>query len=232
MTAMFVDVCRMRRMNAANVRRLVDVADVQALAELQREGHGILCASGHLGIWELCGHITSLCGLPSICVSRPHDNAAIDDVLRRLRTCGGQGIVSKWGVLWSLRKALARGDIVGIAADENDAQRGVYVPFLGTLAATNTTPAFLAGRTGAPIAVVSCHRVARGRYKFHVWDVIRVAKGRTSDGDIEAITARISAALSRAILAYPEQWLWGSRRFASRPPGEVPGPDGLPPRAA
>ena len=38
--------------------------------------------------------------------------------------------------------------------------------------------------------------------------------------------------LSRAILAYPEQWFWGSRRFLTRPPGEAPGPDGLPPRAS
>ena len=46
-----------------------------------------------------------------------------------------------------------------------------------------------------------------------------------------AITTRINRALGRGIAEAPEQWFWQSRRFRHRPPGEVPGPDGLPPLA-
>lgn len=232
LTAVFVDVCRMRRIHAGNIHTVVDTSEVEQLAARQAEGRGVICASGHMGIWELAGHVTSLCGLPTTSVARPQKNPAIEAVLHRHRTRGGQKIVAKWGVLWSLRKALSRGEIIGIAADENDENYGVFVPFLGTLAATNTTPAFLAGRTGAPIVVATCQRVGRGRFAFRVWDSFSVPKGATSDRDVEGITARISAALSRAIHEYPEQWLWGSRRFRSRPDGEQPGADGLPPPAA
>ncbi len=48
----------------------------------------------------------------------------------------------------------------------------------------------------------------------------------------KTLSIAINEALSSAILSRPEQWLWGSRRFFTRPPGEVPGPDGLPPPAA
>ena len=84
--------------------------------------------------------------------------------------------------------------------------------------------------TGAPIAVASVHRVRRGRWRCHLWSVIRPEPGVSGEEHEREVTTAVNAALSRAILAYPEQWLWGSRRFVTPPPGERPGPDGLPPR--
>lgn len=237
MTYAFVDFCRMPRITAANLHAHVDTKEVETLRALHAEGRGVICASGHIGIWELGGHVTALSGLPTVAVSRPAKNPALAAGLAKMRTAGGQRLLTKWGVLFPLHKALSRGEMIGIAADENAATQSTFAPFLGTLAATSTTPALLARRAGAPIAVVTCNRVGRGRYRLHVWDVIRVPKSRGSDpapagpADDE-IAHRLNAALSRAIAAYPEQWLWGSRRFATRPDGEAAGPDGLPPAHA
>ena len=233
MTHSFVDFCRMPRMRRESLERTVDLRDLDQLRALQAEGRGVICASGHLGIWELCGHVTALAGLPTVSVSRPSRNPAVEGVLHGIRTSGGQQILTKWGVLWPLHKALKRGEIIGIAADEDASEHCAFAPFLGTLASTSTTAALLAQRTGSPIAVVSCNRTARGRFRIHVWDVIRVPRtGRSDPNDRAgcAITDRISRALSRAIQTYPEQWLWGSRRFATRPEGESAGADGLPPQ--
>ena len=51
------------------------------------------------------------------------------------------------------------------------------------------------------------------------------------DADRYALLTRINQAYEKAIRAYPEQWLWGHQRWKTRPPGEVSGSDGLPPRA-
>ena len=83
--------------------------------------------------------------------------------------------------------------------------------------------------SGLPMAVISMHRVARARYRFHVWDVIRHQASGDRQADVHAILSRMNEALSRSIEAYPEQWFWGGRRYRERPAGEVPGPDGLPP---
>ena len=48
--------------------------------------------------------------------------------------------------------------------------------------------------------------------------------------DVRAIITRINAAVERAVREYPEQWLWIHQRWKTRPPGEVVGPDGLPPK--
>jgi lauroyl/myristoyl acyltransferase len=70
------------------------------------------------------------------------------------------------------------------------------------------------------------------RYRLRIYDVIDVEPTGDRDRDLVAITTRINDGLTQAVVEAPEQWFWQGRRFRHRPPGEVPGPDGLPPLAA
>ncbi len=232
MTYLFVDFCRMPRLRGAPFERRVDVEAFRELIPLAEEGRGLICVSGHLGVWELCPVVTSLLGFPMTVVVRPTGIAPIDAVLTAIRRSGGTNVLSKWGILLPLKRALERGERVGLLTDEDARERPIFVPFLGTLAATTPSVAFLQRVTGAPIVVASVHRSGRERWRCHVWRVIRFDPTRDPDELEREVTAKVSEALSRAIRAHPEQWLWGSRRFLTRPPGEQPGPDGLPPRAA
>ncbi len=224
-----VDFARMPLVRPDSFERFLDPAPIRPLQQLARERGGLLCVSGHLGVWEMAGHAPSVLGTPVRIVVRPLGNPALDDAANAIRRSGGQIVVSKWGALYSLKKALDRGEIVGFLADEAPGERPVFAPFLGTVAATSPVAAFLHRATGKPIAVVSCHRTGRGRFAFHCWRLIDRAPTADADADLRAITEEINDALSEAILAHPEQWLWGSRRFLTRPPGERPGPDELPP---
>jgi len=224
-----VDLCRMPRLDAGRLGRHVDVAALERLRELLGRGRGLVCVSGHVGVWELLGHAASVWGLPvTVLVRRPRARA-LDGLLRELRTSGGQRCVAQRGGLVGLSRALARGEIAGLLADEDAPVEGVFSPFLGTLAASSTTAAWLQRRSGAPIAVVSCERTARERYRIRLWRVIE--PGPTSEGERSRVTAEINAALGEAIRARPAQWLWGARRFATRPPSERADAGGLPPRA-
>jgi len=231
MTHLFVDFCRMPRLRADALERSVDVQAFREVVPLLEEGRGLICVSGHLGVWELCPHLASLVGIPITMVVRPTGIAPVDSVLTAIRSAGGAKVLTKWGILLPLKRALERGEAVGLLADEDARERPIFAPFLGTLAATTPSVAFLQRVTGATIVVASVHRVGRGRWRCHIWRVIR----SQPDSDVERaereVTAAVNEALSRAILAYPEQWIWGSRRFLTRAPGEQPLPDGLPPRA-
>ncbi len=226
-----VDLCRMPRLDAARVARHVDLAVLATLRELLAEGRGLICVSGHLGAWELLAHAASVSGLPATVIVRRVEPAAVDALLARIRASGGLQTVPQRGALWALRRALARGEIAGLLADEAGHRAPLFAPFLGTLAATSPAAAFLQRKSGAPIAVVSCERVARERHRIRLWRVIRAPARAGGRQALAAVSGEINAALGEAILARPEQWLWGSRRFAHRPPGETPGPDGLPPQA-
>ncbi len=226
-----VDFCRMPRLDAARLEGHVDVGALGELREVLGEGRGLICVSGHVGVWELLGHAASVLGLPVTVVVRRFGAAPVEALAARIRSSGGQRCVSQRGGLWALRKALLRGEIAGLLVDEAERRRPLFAPFLGTFAATSPAAAFLQGASGAPIAVVSCERTARERYEIHLWRLIRPPSRGEDERGLEAVAAEINAALGEAILTRPEQWLWGSRRFATRPPGEVAGADGLPPRA-
>jgi len=232
LTHLAVDVCRIPRLDAAHIERHFDPASLAPLRTLLSEGRGLLCVSAHLGPWELLGHAASVSGLPVTVVVRALGSPPLDRVLARIRSSGGQRCVPQRRALLALRKVLARGEIAGLLLDEDERRTPLFVPFLGTLAATSPAAAFLQQVSGAPIAVVSCERTARARYRLRLWRVIRApATAEHRDAALRSVTTGINAALGDAILARPEQWLWGSRRFATRPPGEKPGPDGLPPPA-
>ncbi len=229
MTHLAVDFCRMPRITPETVERSVDTRDLRVLRDLLARRRGLLCVSGHMGVWELQAHAACVSGIPVKMLARPIESPALAQVVDAIRRAGGVEVISKWGSLWRVKKALESGALVGLLADENATERPIFAPFLGTLAATTPVPAFLQRATGAPIAITSTHRLGRGRFRFHVWRVIEPVRTADRETDLRRVTQEINDALSEAILAYPEQWLWGSRRFLTRPPGERPGPDGLPP---
>ena len=90
---------------------------------------------------------------------RPTGIAPIDALLTSIRRAGGTKVLTKWGILLPLKRALERGEMVGLLADEDARERPIFVPFLGTLAATTPSAAFLQRVTGAPIVVASVNRV-------------------------------------------------------------------------
>jgi KDO2-lipid IV(A) lauroyltransferase len=226
-----VDIARIPRLDAERARACIDPEDLGALRGLAAEGRGLICVSGHIGVWELCSQIPSALGVPVTVIARPVASAALEALLRGLRERGGQRVLDKRGALWRLTRTLWRGGVIGLLVDEDAPTRPIFAPFLGTLAATHPTAAFLQRVSGAPIAVVTCPRVGPGSFRLRCWRVIRHAPSGDPEADLQAVTEAVNEALSRAILAYPEQWLWGSRRFSTRPPGECMLADGLPPRA-
>lgn len=230
-TRLAVDFCRMPRLHAGNLGRHVDAAELEPLLREAAQGRPLLAVSGHIGVWELCSFVPSLLGTPVSVVVRPLSIPPLDDVVNGIRRASGQEVLAKWGVVRPLLRALERGRVVGLLADENVRDKPIFAPFLGTLASTTRAPAFLHLATGAPLAVVTCHRVGRERFRIRVWRVIRHTPTHDREEDLRAVTFAMNEALSRAILAHPEQWMWASRRFLTRPPGERPGPDGLPPPA-
>lgn len=226
-----IDFCRMGRITLANAHTHCDLTEYPRLEALYQEGHGLIFATGHIGVWDVSGHVAGLLGLPLWSVFRPSPLPALNRLIERLRTGSGQTVVARKNVLRTLLKVLAEGKVTGILADGGGKHSAVGAPFLGTAARTVASPALLHLATGAPIAVVAVLRTGRMRYRLRVYDVIRDAGTGDRERDLVAITTRVNAALSRGVAEAPEQWFWQSRRFRHRPAGEVPLPDGLPPLA-
>jgi Kdo2-lipid IVA lauroyltransferase/acyltransferase len=232
MSWLAVDFCRMHRINERNLEHHCDLGSYHRIEAMVDKGKGLIFATAHVGMWDVAGYTAGLLGLGITSVYRPSPFPALDRVIARMRTGSGQTVVAKQNVLWTLKKVLAQHGVTGLLVDSGAKGSQVYTPFLGVLAATVATPALLHLATGAPIAVVTVARTGRMRFRLHVWDLIEHAPTGDRQQDLQCITARINRGITQAIRAEPEQWFWHGRRFRHRPPGEVPGADGLPPLVA
>lgn len=226
------EIARLALYTKDNIGELCDLSETRRFDEMLARGKGLLVVPAHHGNWELCGYSVSLLGYPLLSVARPLDNPLVNELVDGIRRRSGNEIIHKYQVLWTLKKQLDKGRIVTMSVDQNGGVAGIFVPLFGTLASTVASPAELALASGAPIVVATLNRLPDGvRHKFHVWDVIEWQKTGDHDADRYALLTRINQAYEKAIRAYPEQWLWGHQRWKTRPPGEVSGSDGLPPRA-
>ena len=224
-----IDSCRMRRIDAGNLHEHCEMAEFKRVKALFAEGRGVICVTGHVGVWDVSGHVAGLLGLPITSVVRPSPLPALNRLIERLRTGSGQTVVARKKVMWTLKKTLEAREAIALLSDGGGKHSAVVAPFLGTSSRTVATPALLHLATGAPIAVVAMLRTGRMRYRLRVYDVIRDADTGDRDRDLVAITSRVNRALGEGIREAPEQWFWQSRRFRHRPDGEAKGADGLPP---
>jgi KDO2-lipid IV(A) lauroyltransferase len=225
-----VEFARVRQITKENVDEIADLSELKKFDELLARKQGLLCVPAHHGNWELCGYTVSLKGYPLKSVARPLDNPLVNDLVRTIRETSGNEIIEKWKVLWKLKKLLDKGGIVTMSVDQNGGVGGLFVPCFRTLASTVTSPAELHLVTGVPIIVATMNRKADGiHHVLRVWDVIEHPRSEDHAADVKAVITRVNAAVEKAVREYPEQWLWVHKRWKTRPPGEVPGPDGLPP---
>lgn len=186
-------------------------------------GRGVILVTGHLGNWELGGAAFSARGFPVDAVAKGMSNRRFGDFLAARRRALGVHLVELGEAPRGGLRSLRRGRVLGLIADQNAREQGVFVPFFGRLAATFRGPALFALRAGAPIFLGVGFREpgVPARYRVVVERVPFVPTGDL-DRDVVALTAAHTAALERAVRQAPEQYLWQHRRWRTRPPEQHP----------
>ena len=116
-----------------------------------------------------------------------------------------------------LLRALRKGDIVGMASDQDAGSgSGAFVPLFHEVANTGVLIPRLVAKSGATMLWVYTERLERGQgFRLHIeaadpgigsTDLVRGA--RAMNRDIESIVSR-----------FPEQYLWFYRRYRRRAEG-------------
>ena len=220
---------RLSRLGTEAVRDVTEpVEDFDALRTAMEEGRGAILAAGHVGNWEVCGAGLAVRGIPVDAVAREQSNPLTDRLINRSRARFGITVIPMGSATRRSLEALAHGRAVGLVADQDARDRGVFVPFFGRPASTFRGPAVLALRTGAPVFLVAA-MWADGRYTLHVR---RIAVPDESVADRErTLTAAIAGALEALVREHPTQYLWHHRRWKTRPPEKDPQRGGVEPGA-
>ncbi|MFB1483407.1 lysophospholipid acyltransferase family protein [Corallococcus sp. RDP092CA] len=200
-------------------------------------GKGALLVTAHFGNWELVGQMLIRWGIPLNALVRPL-KGALNTRIAENRLNAGAGLIYPKGAIQEITDAVNRGESAYMLLDQAlPAKSAVFVPFFGRPASTTPAMAVAAERTGVPVFVVMGVRPPGpgARYTLEVEGPILPPKPGECADPITEHTARVTAALERAIRRHPEQWLWLHRRWKVQPPAPATAPapgltEGPPPK--
>jgi KDO2-lipid IV(A) lauroyltransferase len=192
----------------------------QALAESRRSGRGLVILTGHLGNWEIMCHFTAeIFGFRLNIVGRQTGHPLTDALANRLRTINGNCFLSKDGAARDMLAVLRSGGVLGTLIDQaaltSAPKATALVPFMGSEATFNLGPLRLARRAGAAIILALFRREGRTHFA-HFYPPLPPAPDRPAEEDHLAKAGRINAWLGEFIRRYPDQWLWGHRRWKTK----------------
>ena len=119
------------------------------------QGKGVLFFTGHFGYWELHALVHALRLRPIGVLARALDNPALNQLLEEVRSATGNSVIYRQGAVRRVLKTLAAGEGVALLIDQHmHSPDAIWVSFFGRAAATTSTLAALALRTGAPVVPV------------------------------------------------------------------------------
>jgi Kdo2-lipid IVA lauroyltransferase/acyltransferase len=183
----------------------------------------VVCASMHMGNWELAMWPLTQMGAKPGAVYRLVENPYVDMYLRSQRSAlypGGlfargkmKEMLAGHNTALMIGAHVRKGGRLGFLADIHD-RKGVAVPFFGKPAPTTMIPAMLARRAGARLWVGRCIRVGKGSHFKVTIRELKVPWTDDANADITAATAAMQAQFEAWIREHPEQWMWSNRRWS------------------
>ena len=138
-------------------------------------------------------------------------NEAINS-MRRVMTVNP---ISKDNSVRAIFQELKAGHGVAILVDQWAGNDGLWVDFFDTKTSTTSIPARLSEKTGCALVSAYCLRTNPGHYEIHIEKP--VVHHMDQPGWEGTVTKDLNQVLERQILAHPEQWLWGHRRWKNKP---------------
>lgn len=192
-----------------------DVRESFPFDEAIREKKGVILACSHLGAWECHELICNLKKTPLMVIVKNLKNPFVNTEINRLRSLTSVIPYDKDRAIRGVYAAVKNRGIAAILLDQWAGPDGVWIPFFGKETSTTTIAVRFAQKTKALIIPSFCIRVRPGRYKLICLPELKV-EDETRETEI-AMTQKLNEILEEKIREYPEQWIWGHRRWKEKP---------------
>lgn len=177
------------------------------------KGQAIMFLSAHLANWEMMPILGEQKGLEGATVVRPPNNPYIAAWVARERSVNGPDtLIAKHNAMRQMLTQL-RGQRVLYMLVDQKLREGIAVPFFGRDAMTTPAPAALALKFGARIVLAANKRLPGPRFHVKVLPLPDFAPTGDEPGDVQALTATITAHIEKIIRDDPGQWLWIHNRW-------------------
>nr|WP_321457068.1 lauroyl acyltransferase [uncultured Cohaesibacter sp.] len=183
----------------------------EIVERIKKEGGVIV--SLHSGNWELGGAVSSHYGFDCSVVMQRLQNPLVHEFLVAKRAESFSGGVFVKGDRAGMRAltSIAGGTATAIMGDLRD-RRGPRIDFFGRPAPTNTFPARLARKKGAPLIALRIGRVEGIHFEVQA-ELIDVPQTDDVEADILNATIGVQKKFEEWVRQAPSQWMWSHRRW-------------------
>ncbi|MGH7739153.1 MAG: lysophospholipid acyltransferase family protein [bacterium] len=199
------------------------VARVEGWENLEKaltRGKGVFLVTAHLGNWELLAAALAA-RHPTSAVAQKLYDPRFDRLVTDFREKHlGVSMIKRGMALRGILEALRENRIVIVLCDQDSGKDGIFVPFFGKAAWTQSGTARIALKTGASLVPAFVIRAADGLYELRVEKEIPAAREREQEKAVRETTRRYTEVIENYARAYPDQWVWMHERWKTRPPDE------------
>jgi len=197
------DVMRLAEHSEQEFGSLVDVENVELLAEAREAGKGVLLCTVHIGGMDMMAPAFHRRGHRAHVIADDTTYPTLYEHLKAVRERHGVHLIG-WRNLRKLVRALRHEENVVLFCDVGFRRGDVPVDFLGEATTFPAGPATLSARSGAPMLPVRALRTASDR--FSVGGLPLIWARSTEPVEIQRATQELADALGSVIAADPGQW--------------------------
>ncbi len=216
------------RLDREALRAWVDIEGLEHYRTAAARGRGVLLVTGHFGNWELLAARLGAEGLPITFLAKSQSNAQSDRLLNATRARAGVRTLRAGGPLKEMVVALRRGDVIGLAADQDAGPDGCFAPFLGTPASFYRGAGYFAWKLQAPVVSAVIFRLPDGRHRLEIGPPYEADPAWGEAEAVQRLTETYAQRLEAAVRREPSQYFWTHRRWKTKPPAGAGNPEGRP----
>jgi Kdo2-lipid IVA lauroyltransferase/acyltransferase len=200
-------------------KKVLDYVDIHGEENLKaalERGKGVIFLTAHFGNWEYNASAMAVRGFPMNAIGAEQRDPRITELVVSLRSACGVKTMSKGFDLKSAVRCLREGEILGILLDQDFANNGIVIPFLGIPASTPFGPVKMAGKIGSSVVPTFIVRRKDGiNHDLYILPALDEAGGKPFGEDVEASLGLCNDTLGEWIRKHPGQWMWLYPRWAS-----------------
>ena len=165
---MLVELLKFSTLSPAEMMARVEFEGDERGRQAYAHGHGVFFLTGHFGFWEVCGSCMCSSWRRLACWPGRWTTPTSNRPPQHVRQCTGNTVLYRRGALRRVLRMLDANQGVAILIDQHTHDPdALTVEFFNRRAATTSTLAALALRTGAPVIPVLRISTGSGRYRTH-----------------------------------------------------------------
>ena len=221
---MIPDFLRVPTLSPEALDRLLVYQGWECVEAARARGKGVIACTAHFGNFDLLSSANTRRGVPITQIAREMGKNVVNDLWREVRRRSGvdELVVKPGQTMRAIIKALKQNRVIGWTIDQNQPVRPIFPTFFGVPAATASTPAFLARKTGCAIIFTLSVPLGDGRHQVLVEGPLEVPDTGDPEADDLAFMQLLNDKLEHWVRLHPERWYWVHRRWKTRPPATPP----------